>query len=157
MIVYSDNVSLKSLFNHIDPKTLVELFNTIGIKPPEVGTDFVISPKSYSLFFRLLYNATYLDVTQSEYALNLLSQSDFQSGIRKNIPTDIPVAHKFGEAAVNVNGLINFELHDCGMVYEPGTPYLICMMTRGPDKNRLEDAIAQISKTIIDTVKNQKD
>ncbi len=154
MIVYSDNVSLKSLFNHIDPKTLVELFQTIGINPPEVGTNFVISPKNYSFFFRLLYNATYLSPTESEFALNLLSQSDFQSGLSKNIPKDIPIAHKFGEAAVQINGTNSYELHDCGIVYVPQHPYFLCIMTRGTDKNQLEDNISQLSETIFDAMKN---
>jgi hypothetical protein len=45
------------------------------------------------------------------------------------------------------------QLHDCGIVYAPGKPYLICIMTRGSDFKRLSPVIAQISKQVYTTMR----
>jgi hypothetical protein len=49
-----------------------------GVKTPE---DF-LSVKDMATFFRILYNASYLGRENSEYALKLLSQVDFNNGLR---------------------------------------------------------------------------
>jgi hypothetical protein len=45
--------------------------------------------------------------------------------------------------------------HDCGIVYYPKHPYLLCVMTQGQDPETLENAIAEISKFTYTQVKNQ--
>lgn len=44
------------------------------------------------------------------------------------------------------NGAVNSrELHDCGIIYHPYRPYLLCVMTSGKDFQGLKDTIQAIS------------
>jgi hypothetical protein len=45
------------------------------------------------------------------------------------------------------------EFHDCGIVYS-GTPYLLCVMTKGKNYNDLQEAIRKISALTYEEVKN---
>jgi len=80
-----------------------------------------------------------------EKALDLLSQVEFKQGLNKNIPQNIEVAHKFGERQLQDKSV---QLHDCGIVYYPNHPYLLCIMTRGTNYNSLSNVIGQISGSI---------
>ena len=90
--------------------------------------------------------ATYLNYQYSEESLNLLSQAAFKDGLVAQLPNNIKIAHKFGEHVVGQNGVANtIELHDCGIVYYPDHPYLICVMTKGTDITALAQLISNIS------------
>ena len=103
--------------------------------------------------FRILYNATYLGQDLSELALEFLAQSEFRSGLVAGVPAGIVVAHKFGEKADAASGQV--QLHDCGIVYHPANPYLLCVMSRGPDFESLDDLIADVSRTVYAEVEAQ--
>lgn len=153
MITESDNGAMNLLLQNVDDDILTEVYTDLGIQSPENGT-YTISARSYSLFFRILYNATYLNRENSEKALRLLSGAEYTDGLRHGIPTDISVSHKFGESILSENkSVIEVQLHDCGIVYHPTRPYLLCVMTRGADSNALADAIARISRIIYDEVR----
>ncbi len=40
------------------------------------------------------------------------------------------------------------ELHDCGIVYPDGDAYLLCVMTKGRDIEKLKMAIAHVSEMV---------
>lgn len=62
------------------------------------------------------------------------------------VPRDLKVAHKFGERRFDVPGTPpTDQLHDCGVVYFPGRPYLLCLMTRGASWDRLADTLRELS------------
>jgi len=86
--------------------------------------------------------------------LSLLTHTNFTSGLTAGIPKNIVVAHKFGEATDDdVSGsIISRELHDCGIIYYPGKPYLLCVMTKGTDFSKLEGVISGISEIAYDFV-----
>lgn len=106
------------------------VFNDLGIPLPR-DIDYALSVKEYASFFRILYNASYLTRENSEMALKLLSESKFRGGLAGKIPSDIVIAHKFGEREmIDENGSSINQLHDCGIVYYTPYPYLICIMTR---------------------------
>ena len=70
----------------------------------------------------------------------------------KKFPTfgdkNIPVAHKFGERELpNAD-----QLHDCGIVYVPKHPYLLCVMTRGDSLTNLTTVIAGLSEVVYNDV-----
>ena len=123
----------------------------IGLKIDEStpSEDFV-SVKTYSSFFRILYTATYLNREMSEKALEMLSRAQFREGIPGKLPQKIKVAHKFGERGF-VDSNIK-QLHDCGIVYLPNSPYLICIMTKGNDFNKLRQVISEISLIVYNQV-----
>jgi len=150
MIVYSDNQAYELLLNNIDNQLLVNTYQDLGV---DLSNAFVnpngniIPVKSYAAFFRVLFNASYLNNEMSEKALRLLSEVQYKDALVKGINNpNINIAHKFGERTFTDTG--EKQLHDCGIVYLPQKPYLICVMTRGTDFTNLASAIAQISQTI---------
>ena len=44
------------------------------------------------------------------------------------------------------------QLHDCGIVYYPKHPYLLCVMTRGDSFEYLDDTIRDISHLVYQEV-----
>lgn len=148
MIKYSDNNAGIFLSSIIDQDFLNEVFTDLGLDIP-YERETTINPKSFAIFFRTLYNSTYLNRKMSEKALELLSSSEFDGGLKSGVSSTTIIAHKFGEyGKLNDKGVLEYrELHDCGMVYAKN-PYLLCVMTRGEDINDMSNGISQISKII---------
>jgi len=160
MIAYSDNASYYVLLQHlhdIDPKGSIFFgtFQDLGIIDPTSDIDQSISTKSYAAIFRTLYNVSYLSKGASEKALELLAASDFDSGLVAGLPAGIKIAHKFGERfGINKNN--EKELHDCGVIYYPGNPYLLCVMTEGPDYMGLATVIKNVSRMVYTEVDSRR-
>jgi len=150
MIVYSDNDSYELLLNNINNQLLIDTYQDLGVDLSDAFVNpngNIIPVKSYAAFFRILFNASYLNNEMSEKALKLLSEVQYKNALVKGVNNpNINIAHKFGERTFTETG--EKQLHDCGIVYLPQKPYLICVMTRGTDFTKLASAIAQISQTI---------
>lgn len=153
MITESDNDALASLYT-ADRQSFIDVLRSLAIPPPPTASDLdFVSPKTYSAIFRTLYSSTYLPRVLSEQALQLLSYTKFTNGLVAGVPAGTVVSHKFGEHTTLSNlTLVSHQLHDCGIVYYPGRPYFLCVMTRGADFQNLESIIADISKTVYDAV-----
>lgn len=155
MIKYSDNNAEQLLANHLQAigqiPALEELLANLRVHPNDSTTE-VATASSYMLFFRVLYNATYLDRDYSEKLLSLMTQGDFRAGISAGVPSSVTVAQKFGDARIaNASGqVVGAELQNCGIVYDTGKPYALCVMTKGTDIGTLEGVIARISQLIYD-------
>lgn len=158
MIVESDNNAFALLYQNINEKELKEVYTDLGLSIPENEkenlTDFM-SVKAYASFFRVLYNSSYLNREMSEKALEWLTRSTFSLGLRAGVPETIPIAKKFGERnfsddTFDPNSLK--EIHDCGIVYYPDHPYLLCVMTKGKDYEKLASVIKDISKIVFKKV-----
>lgn len=145
MIVYSDNNALYTLVSEkVSSEDFYRLFDDLHIDWPVDDTSDFISVKDYSAFFRVLYNASYLSRASSEYALRLLSESVFTSGLVAGVPEGVRVSHKFGERQTDDGK----QVHDCGIVYASSNPYLLCVMTRGDDFEKMTTVISNISKQV---------
>lgn len=147
MIVYSDNNANALLLRDIDINIYSQVYRDLGIEIPGVrkAEDFM-SVKTYASFFRILYNASYLNREMSEKALGYLSKVDFNYGLIAGVPSDVEVAQKFGERRViDAQHRDVKQLHDCGIVYYPGRPYLLCVMSRGDNFKSLREDIKDIS------------
>ena len=153
-IIESDNAAARALSTPIE-KEIGKLFISLNLPMfPYDASDFM-SPREVSRIFRTLYSSTYLLNSYSEQALKLLTQTKFSKGITQGIGDKVKVAHKFGERVNGTNDRIDsIELHDCGIVYVPENPYLLCIMTRGKDLLSLESAIASISKLVYENLPN---
>lgn len=142
-IAYSDNESAALLGSEIGFGNLTKVFSDFGIAEPEPGKDYQMRIRTYASFFRVLYNASYISREHSEEALALLAKSEFKDGIVAGVPTGIVVAHKFGEREGTVEGG-GIQLHDCGIVYAPERPYVLCIMAQG----KTTGAILELMRTI---------
>ncbi len=108
--------------------------------------------KEYSSLFRILYNRQFLTPEYSQMALSLLSSSSYSAGLAALLPPETKVAHKFGYYEGNKAQKELLQLHDCGIVYHPVSPYTLCVMTRGKDLSVMTSVIAELSKAVYDEV-----
>jgi beta-lactamase class A len=156
MIVYSDNRAVSIIDQLLSSEEQNATFRELGVGFHESATEpFNLSVESYASFFRILFNASYLNREMSERALSLLASSRFQRGIRAGIPGTVTVAEKFGHWMLPSSEPGRQELHDCGIVYYPGRPYLLAVMTRGNDIPQLDSAIRLISAEVFRHVDEQ--
>ncbi len=149
MIAYSDNNATMLLNQRMDLEVFKKVFTDLGIASPDMNQgDIPITAKDYSYFMRVLYNASYLNIEDSEFCTELLSHSDFVQGLVKGLPKDTRVAHKFGEAGDGVNA----HFSESGIVYIHNSPYLLTVMTKGKDNKALPAVVSDISKTVYEMI-----
>lgn len=154
LIVDSDNGAAMILDSTINPAGRERLYSDLGLSPSFVpNEDPEITVGEFATFFRILYNASYLSPAHSQKALEYLSASEFTQGIKAGVPPEITVAHKFGERFNFSNKLR--QLHDCGIVYYPPSPYILCVMTRDEDFAIQTELIRDISKAVYDEVSSR--
>lgn len=145
MAAYSDNRATALLNMNCQVPKFKTLFSDLGLIQPDVtDTNFAMTVRDYSVFMRVLYNATYLNARNSDFALTLLSESSFKDGIVSKLPSDVAVAHKFGEMFMDQKR----ELHESGIIYCNNKPYMLIVMTKGYNPHQLAGFISNISDTI---------
>ncbi|MDO8445212.1 MAG: serine hydrolase [Deltaproteobacteria bacterium] len=84
--------------------------------------------------------------------LRMLKDSEFRGGLVAGIPSNIMVAHKFGESKLNNEK----QFHDCGIVYYPKNSYPLCVvMSRGENYGDLVSAIKGASRMAYEEVDSQ--
>ena len=127
--------------SNADAGTFVNLFNDLQIPVPDFSKEYFMTTTDMSKLFRILYNGTYLSKESSEYALELLTKSEFKNGLMGGIDQPVMVAHKFGERLIGNSA----QLHEFGIVYCGDQPYLIGVMTTGTNLDQLSAVIKKIS------------
>ncbi len=154
MISESDNNANMLLLKNIEASEISRTFKDFGIDLESIvpEEDFV-SLKLIAHFFRALYNASYINEALSEKALHYLEESTFRDGIVAGLPKDVRAAHKFGERFLERTG--KKQLHEVAIVYYPDNPYILGIMTKGTDYNRLTTVIKEISRLIYEEVDAQ--
>jgi len=126
-ITKSDNVAaamLEQYDNHQGQKRIALDLNIPirkGVPPLRP-----IQIRDYASFFSILFNATYLNRKNSNEVLHLLSQTEYKDGLFAGVPATVKVAHKFGEALDGETKTTYF-LNDCGVIYYPERPYVLCI------------------------------
>ena len=158
-LIYSDNASLNMLqtFLNENPQRLKlreETFQELGLIDPRTKSENTLTVRGYASLFRLLYNVSFLNAEMSEKILQWLAESDYQIGLRAGVPGNIKIAHKFGERFFESDDVR--QLHDCGIIYYPDNPYLLCVMTKGSDFNKLQSVIQHISEMVYEEVDSRK-
>jgi len=155
MLKYSDNQSYYLLFSNIDVNFLLSVYSDFGmqINGPGSDDDSIVSVRNYSSFFRILFNASYLTQADSEKVLGLLASSEFKDGLIAGTPANVTVSHKFGER--ENAGSNQAQLSDCGIIYYPQHPYLLCISTKGVDLPKQASAIQKLSAAVYGEIDNQ--
>jgi beta-lactamase class A len=157
MIIDSDNGATFTLLAKLNQDFLNEVYVALGIQNPgDDSANYQISARTYGLFFRVLYNATYLSPESSEQAMKLLSQATFTNGLVAGVPAGTVVAHKYGEHVLSQNGVATgVELSDCGVIYYPAHPYLLCVMTSAKDVQTADTIITNMSRAAYSAVEQE--
>jgi len=149
MIIDSDNIATLLLEDRFGTKLSDQLLLEFNLPLPYINDWYkpFITIRDYASFFRILYNSTYLNHTYSNTALEILSKTTFKEGIKAVAPDSSVVSNKFGIYTVEEGQL---QVHDCGIVYNQNEHYVICVMTKGKDGQKLIELIRQVAKTIFD-------
>jgi len=149
MIINSDNGAKDVLLDNINQQSFIEVHTDLGLPNPAVVENYTITAKQYAVLLRVLYGATYLGRQYSEKALQIMSQAVYNQGLVAGVPKGTAVAQKFGEALDSTNpSAPEINLSDCGIIYHPTHPYILCVMTKGKDINALTQTIASISNVV---------
>ncbi len=155
MIENSDNTAEQLLSAGTDDAARKRVFQDLQLEVPDLNDlSYTMTAREYSRFFRVLYNATYLNQDFSEKALSLLAKATYHDGLVAGVPDGVTVAHKFGEREIGGTGNqpeID-QLHDCGIVYVPGHPYVLCVMTEGQGIQNLQSVIQAVSQLVYNDV-----
>ena len=138
-----DGAELEDVYVHLGLDDVIEALKKSPKKESEV--DNRITAKRYSIFFRSLYNATYLDQEYSELFLNILSNAP-RDLLGRGLPEDIIFVHKTG---VRIDESVRA---DSGIVYAKGRPYLLTVMIQKKngklDENEVSLLFENISKNV---------
>jgi beta-lactamase class A len=151
MIAYSDNHAKELLMSTgITEADLDRFTHDFNASPTYEGGLPIVNAKSYSAVFRILYNSNLLSRERSEYALELLTKTRFHVGLRKYLPGGIPVASKYGFQSYAGPYAAKNQLHECGIIYTPGAPYILCILTKSDKQSpdELAEIIANISRIV---------
>jgi beta-lactamase class A len=137
--VLSDDIMDRGIANR--------MFSDLGLSQSVNAPRAPLSARSFATFFRILFNASYLTRDSSEKILSVLARSSSRSGIVAGVPSGIAVANIYGEQVSEERGHRK-ESHDCGIVYYPDSPYILCIMTEGPGFEENASAIREISRGV---------
>lgn len=151
---YSDNTAAEALIRAVGEKKYVEAMFNLGLSfitflDNGDPISYPLSTKEFSSVFRGLYFSSYLTPSDSQSVLLLLSNTSSNSGIPAGVPKNILVSHKtaywFQKAQHN----------DCGIVYYPNSPYILCIMTSGMTEEGANLFTAKISKIVYNYVDSE--
>lgn len=157
-LINSDNTAHFVLLRNIEGSELEDVYVHLGMddiidalkKSPkkDAEIDNRITAKRYSIFFRSLYNSTYLSQEYSELFLSILAKAPREL-LNKGIPDNVPFVHKTG---IRVDESVRA---DSGIVYVPGRPYILTVMVQQKDKKKLNDKeVEQIFESVSKEVYN---
>lgn len=148
MIIRSDNIAVSVILKNIPESYIDGVFKSIGVPYKDVRNEVNLRVKDSAAFFRVLFNSSYLSREMSEKLLQMLSKSLYTGGLSSYTGEGVVVSHKFGERVI---GSV-YQLHDCGIVYYPNNPYLLCIMTKGDNFLKLQGVLKNLSKFVYQEV-----
>ena len=152
-MVNSDNTAFNALYYPAGDTFPKDLYNELDLTQPKLNDSVVstdIAPREYSKILKSLYYSTYLSYKSSNEILDLMTKIENGEGLRSNIPNEIKIAHKIGIKSSNPNPELNFT-SDCGIVYVPKRPYILCMMSQEDNETAVK-YMKTISSTIYDFI-----
>jgi len=161
MIAYDDSDAHALLMANLPPGHLDKIYKDVYANYDPAKKDEIVTLTAYASFFRVLYNASYLNKTMSEKALRYLSRTAFREGVVAGIPSNVDCAVKFGERTIQaeVGGESGErtmkQLHEFGIIYYPNRPYLIGVMARGEDPGKLANILREVTSLIYEEVDRQ--
>lgn len=146
LIKLSDNKASFALAKLFTAEEFQEGLLAMGLPqtpPDQPKTNLpLVSAKHYANLLRSLYYSGYLKKPFCQLALAILSDTVYDSQIRKDVPYSINLAHMVGFNA----GCGDF--HDCGIIYLPGKPYLLCVMSTGSTREESDRVISMVSRQV---------
>lgn len=135
MLTKSDNTAARVISDALPDGAAENIFDLLDIPKVQKGEALVVTPKNYSSILRSLYLSSILPVADSNALLNILTRTDFNDRIAGGVPKNIKVAHKIG---VHTSpDLTKSIFTDCGIVYVPKRPYILCVMVESQENQAM--------------------
>jgi beta-lactamase class A len=145
----SDNTAVKALLSQIDEKSFDEVYNGLDISSRVYQEYPILNARQYASILKALYFSSLLSFNNSEKILEILTHSEYNDKLPAGVPKDVTIAHKIG--------VFEDKLYsDCGIIYVPRRPYVLCMVSKS-DERIARERMKTISKTIYDYVSDAKD
>lgn len=144
----SDNTASLVLADQISQADFTFVYDGLDIPETTDKNTPIITAQEYASILKALYFGSVLTNDDSEKILDLLTKTDFNSLLPSGVPQGVPVAHKIG--------LVNTQIYeDCGIVYLPQRPYILCMVSKS-DVKTAQQRMHTISKMVYDYVSGLK-
>ncbi len=140
-LIDSDNTAHFVLLRNLDSEELEDVYNHLGLddiiealkkSSKDTTDDNRMTAKRYAIFFRSLYNATYLNTKYSQLFLSILERAP-KDLLSKGMPSSVSFVHKTG---VRVDEAVRA---DSGIVYMDGRPYLLTVMIQKKNKKTFDE------------------
>lgn len=144
----SDNTAARSLVPFIDKQDFDSVYEGLDIDLQSDTEGAILTAKSYSSILKALYYSSVLDKDASEEILDYLTKTKFPDKLAAGVPISVPIAHKIGDYNDDRG---NEAFMDCGIVYVPRRPYILCMLSV-TDEQTARQRMQMVSKTIYDYV-----
>ncbi len=147
-LVESDNTAARVLTDNVSVDDFSEIYEGLDISLKEGDSGVILTAKSYASILKSLYFAGLLSKDNSQYILDLLDKSIFNDKLPAGVPSRVNVAHKIGVLGDDL-------FMDCGIVYVPNRPYLLCMISVSSE-DVARERMVKMSKTVYDFVSSRK-
>ena len=130
----SDNTASLVIADQVSNYDFDYVYDGLGINEMTIKNSPVITPEEYANILKALYFSSILNNDDSEKILEILTKTDFSDMLPAGIPKNISIAHKIGVAPGKLYS-------DCGIVYVPMHPYILCMVSESgllPARERMK-------------------
>ena len=149
MVAVSDNSATNVLIDLVGMENVNSLMDSLGLahtrlrrkmmdlKAAGEGRENISTPREMMTLLEDLYRGKVLNKELTDDFFTMLSTHK-DSMIPRDLPEDLKIANKPGE----LEGVRN----DCGVIFVPGRPYILCAMTTYLQRERDgENAISNVS------------
>lgn len=128
-LVLSDNTASNVVASQVSADQFIRVYEGLDIDITRVESQHIsIGAKSYASIFKALYLASIINREHSEKILEYLTQTPFNDKLVAGVPEGVKVSHKIGVYQGKA-------YQDCGIVYVPERPYMLCMMSISDEKD----------------------
>lgn len=159
MLTYDDDASFDVLNAYVQTKPglkerVQQSFQSVGLIDPRQPEEPILTVRGYASLVRMLYHASYVSMRDSNLLLEWLAASPDKNGIARGVPKEIEVAHRFGRRAAEQNK--GQRLHDCGIVYYPDNPYLLCVVVETNEESVAMYVLKTVSEMVYKEVNSRR-
>jgi len=144
VLIESDNTAAIVIARNIPHQDFEAVYEGLDVDLYEEGNEVIITAKQYSSILKALYFSSVLSKESSNYILSLLATKTPRDKITLGVPSKIKIANKTGILAEAL-------YQDCGIIYVPKRPYLLCLISRSDEKGATR-RMKEISAIIYDYV-----
>jgi len=146
-LINSDNTAIKTVRGVlgdaiVDNETVLAQLDVDF--PYTIDGQSQVSARDYASVLKCLYLSCYLKPENSQEILTKLAQAPDFGRIARRVPDDVKVAHKIGVFHSEVQS-------DCGIIYVPNRPYLLCVILKAPS-NTADQHMQELSGLIYDYI-----